>query len=200
MTKASIRAVMVVFSLFLLLFCMASCAVSERETDSAPVSEPRFVPYDQMTEPEAEVVSAVRSGTLEEVLGVGVPSPLRCALRIDEEEVRYGILSPYSYKFYKEDTQLRYLGEIYPGCGEPYVTPEHPLQLSYGEGNILEGTQIWWGGEIQLDIGDGTVKTYQPIHFVQDWQYRYTLWSDSTEPPVYFDSGRWMLEEAESSE
>lgn len=74
------------------------------------------------------------------------------------------------------------------------------MQLSYGEGNILEGTQIWWGGEIQLDIGDGTVKTYQPIHFVQDWQYRYTLWSDSTEPPVYFDDGRWMLEETESSE
>lgn len=56
-------------------------------------------------------------------------SPLRCALRIDEEEVRYGILSPYSYKFYKEDTQLRYLGEIYPECGEPYVTPEHPLAV-----------------------------------------------------------------------
>ena len=200
MTKASIRAVVVVFSLFLLLFCMASCTVSEWETSSEPVSEPRFVPYDQMTEPEAEVVSAMRSGTLEEVLGVGVPSPLRCALRIDEEEVRYGILSPYSYKFYKEDTQLRYLGEIYPECGEPYVTPEYPLQLSYGVGNSLQGTQIWWGGEIQLDIGDGTVKTYQPIHFVQDWQYRYTLWSDSTEPPVYFDSGRWMLEEAESSE
>ena len=52
MTKASIRAVMVVFSLFLLLFCMASCTVSEREMSSEPVSEPRFVPYDQMTEAE----------------------------------------------------------------------------------------------------------------------------------------------------
>lgn len=200
MTKASLRVITVLVVLFLLPFCMVSCAVSEPETDSEPVSEPRFVPYEQMTEPEAEVVSAMRSGTLEEVLGVGVPSPLRCALRIDEKEVRYGILSPYSYKFYKEDTQLRYLGEIYPECGEPYVTPEHPLQLSYGVGNTLKGTQIWWGSEIQLDIGDGIVRTYQPIHFVQDWQYRYTLWSDSTEPPVYFDSGRWMLEEEESSE
>lgn len=94
MTKASLRAMMVVFVLFLLLFCMASCGVFERETDSEPVSEPRFVPYDQMTEAEAEVVSAMRLRYAGGSSWRGRPVALRCALRIDEEEIRYGIFEP----------------------------------------------------------------------------------------------------------